>query len=741
MRYLPSPLIVLLVAGVFGLAGCDPQEPDPDPNPPSPDFLTALKYPVGNAPLSVRTADFNGDGKLDIVTANRGSNNISVLLSRETRGYELHRDLPAGTAPTSLVVANVIGSPLLDIICVNTDSGDLSIFEGLPDGAFNAAVRLGLLATAAPLDAAVADFDGDGDNDIVTADSGTNSVSLLTNNGGSFDPIPAIFPVGASPRAVLAVDLNKDGKPDLVAVNRNSNNVSILLNDGAGSLLPAVHVPVGNNPRQAEAIDVDKDNDLDLVVTSPTGKTVDVLLNDGAGGFAQGVSIPTDGLPSRCDSADFNGDGIIDLAVVMFSEAEGNPALGVTDIFYGNGTGSFSTVRRFGLGGAAQDLVVADVTGDSRPDIVAADAGGNAVAVLAGRPGGAFATDERIPVGRQPREVIAADLDNDSDLDLVVIAQTDKTITTFKNNGGVFSTGNIITLTGTPRGLAVGHVNGDGFLDVAVSEITGSEGVRIFFGKGDGTLLNAGGNVPLPGRDPRAVVIGDVNKDGKADIVTADSRQDEISVALGDGAGVFSTPAHFKCGNFPLHLHLHDVNSDGNPDLLFISRNDPDLITDQAEPRVVRMLGRGDGTFEESGLLRVATGADPRDMAMGDISGDGKPDAVVASAIANAAFTHIVPASGAVQVGVSRRGGTGPRAIVLPDIGGDNKRDIVTINGDDTFTVISNMGSGAWLQTGTYPAGDNAIEGATGDFNKDGRPDLVLVNQGTGDLSIVFGSA
>lgn len=737
MRNLTFFFIPLLIALVF--CGCVPDDPNPNPNPASPDFLTAQRYPTGAAPLSVRTADFNGDGKQDIVTANRDANSISVILSGDDPAFALHTDYAAGTAPTSLVVANLIGSAAPDILCVNNTSANLSLFQGNGDGTFAPAVSLGLLSTSAPIDAAAGDLDGDGDNEIVTADSGTNSISIFKNNGAGFDAVPVILPVGNFPRAVLLVDLNKDGKLDIVVVNRNSDTVSVLLANAVG-FAAAVAVPTGENPRQAEPIDVDGDSDVDLVVTNPTGKSISILINNGAGDFSAGATINLDALPSRCDSGDFNGDGKTDLAMVMFSTVEGNPALGQTTVLYGNGTGGFPTMRSYGLGGAAQDLVVADMNGDARPDIVAADAGGNNATILAGRAGGAFASDERISTGQQPREVAPGDLDKDGDLDLVVISQTDKKVRTYKNDGaGGFSLGSEIILEGTPRGVAVGLLNADDIPDVAVSQITGTDGVRIFPGKGDATLLATGATIAMAGRDPRSLAIGDVNKDGKRDIVTGDSNKDQISVLLGDGAGAFAAPTSFDCGNFPMNVNLLDTNADGNLDVVFLSRNDPDSTTDQAEPRVVRVLGKGNGTFDTTTILRVATGADPRDLTLGDISGDGLPDAVVASASLNNAYTHIIGSNGAIQPGTARRTGTGPRAALLPDIGANNKRDIVTINGDNTFTVITNFGSNAFTMSGTYYAGNGAIDGATGDFNKDGKPDLILLNQGSNDMSVVFG--
>ncbi len=312
---------------------------------------------------------------------------------------------------------------------------------------------------------------------------------------------------------------------------------------------------------------------------------------------------------------------------------------------------------------------------------------------------------------------------------------------TVGNGAGGFTLGNSVALAGTPRGLAVGNMNtADSIPDVAVTQLAGSNGVRVLFGKGDGTLLTTGGTVALPGRDPRSVAIGDLNKDGKADLVTGDSNEDELSIALGDGAGVFATPTRVASGNFPLGVALTDANGDGNLDAVYLSRNDPDSVTDQAQPRAVRLLGKGDGTFLPDSALRVETGSSPLDIVLGDISGDGKLDAVVASSGANAAFTHIIRADGAILPGTSRRAGVGARAIALAKVGSGVSLDILTVNSDNTFSLIQNSGSNAFTLIATYHAGNDAIEGVAGDFDKDGRVDFALANRTTNDIGIVFGT-
>lgn len=732
-----------LMAAMLSVAasGCIDDGPDPNPNPASPSFHTAFRYPTGAGAFAVRSADLNADGRLDLVSANNSGNSVSVLLAGEGGGYALHTDYAAGTAPVALAIVDLDADGALDVVCANSGSATLSVFFGAGDGSFAEAVNLSLLASSSPLDVIAVDLDGDTSLDLVAADSATNTLAIFMGPVGDPAAIPVFINVGTGPRAVLAADLNGDGAPDLVSTNRNSNNMTLMLNDGAGGFAPGVAVATGTNPRQAQAIDIDGDADLDLVVTNPGSSNITTHLNDGAGAFAPGVTIAVDQLPSRFVTGDFDGDGNTDLAALLFSNAGTNPSLGVVDVLFGNGSGGFPEFQRFGAGSAAQDIHAADLNADGRLDLITADSTRDAVYVLQGRGAGIYASDLRTPTGRQPREAVAVDLDRDGDLDLVVISQQDQRLRTYTNDGsGGFVERSSVALAGTPRGLAVGLLDGDENPDVAVTLLTGNQGVQTFLGKGDGTLLPTGGvTINLPGQGPRSVAIGDLNGDGKNDLVTGDGTADEISVMLANGSGGYAAPVAYASGNYPLNVSLTDANGDGKLDVVYLSRRDPDSPTDQAQPRAVRMLGKGDGTFDTASILRVETGAEPADLVLGDISGDGKADAVVASPAGNAAFTHVIRTDGFILPGTSRFAGPGARAIALAATGSGLGRDIITVNSDNTFTVIENIGSGSFSGQTNYNAGSGAVEIVPGDFNKDGKTDLVLLNQTTNDLSLVLG--
>ncbi|MBI1317655.1 MAG: hypothetical protein GC168_01740 [Candidatus Hydrogenedens sp.] len=735
--------LVPLLAGVIVLGGCIDTPPNSDPNPTRRDVAAPLRYPAGVQPFAARAADLNADGLVDLVAANRGGNSVSVLLAAGTGSYALHVDYVVGTAPSGLVVRDVNGDGVQDIMTANADSGDVSVLLGAGDGTFADESRFGLLTQGTPLDLVSGDFDQDGDIDLATADNGTNSVSLLNGTGGgAFATLPATFPVGTEPRAITAADLNGDGKLDLVTANRASNDLSLLMNDGAGGFDAAVSIAVELNPRWVAAADLDGDTDLDLLASNPGSNSLSILLNNGTGTFSAQPVVLFDLQPTRFAIGDYDKDGKLDAAVLLFGANDENVAISMNaaDILYGNGTGGFDEVRRFGIGNTAQDIVAVDCDNDGRLDLLTANTGKDEVSITYGRATRRFRSDERIPTLSRPREVLSADMDDDGDEDIIVLSQEGRAVALLDNAGidGFVETDRI-AFTQTPRSMAIGYVDDDDNLDLAIAFVTGDR-VTVHYGDGAGGFRIADVEIiPLTGQRPRSVAIGDMNNDGFPDLVTGNSAADRIAVILADGEGGFESPATFASQNFPLNVRLTDTNGDGNLDVIYLNRNDPDNPGDQALPRVARLLGAGDGTLVEGSLLRVETGTNPRDLELGDFTGDGLLDVAVAGTDAGAAYTHVVRNDGFVTPGTKVTAEPGARAVAFADMNHDLRDDIITANGDNTFSILYNSGGSSFNSRATWPAGLDAIEIATGDLNGDGAADILLANRLSNDISIVRG--
>jgi len=200
-------------------------------------FPTPATFAVGPLPLFVASGDFNGDGKLDLVTGNWGAEYVSVLLGQGDGTFQAASSFPAGTSlgsPVSVTVGDFDGDGKLDLATADNDTnGAVSVLLGKGDGSFK--VPRNFAVGANPASIVTGDFDGDGKLDLATANAGAASVSVLLGNGdGTFQSALA-FPVGTQPQSVTAGDFNGDGKLDLATANEGTSNVSVLLGQGNGS--------------------------------------------------------------------------------------------------------------------------------------------------------------------------------------------------------------------------------------------------------------------------------------------------------------------------------------------------------------------------------------------------------------------------------------------------------------------------------------------------------------------------
>jgi len=295
---------------------------------------------VGERPGDIAVADVNADSHLDLLTANTGSNTISVLLGDGRGGFRSAPGSPLVGGPVTHLVAagDVNGDRKLDLAVTCHDSNDVIIYLGDGRGGFTSAPGspFALLRGTQPHNhgLALADVDGDAHLDILTSNQNHHSVSALLGDGrGGFAPAPGSpFAVGRAPYPLAVGDVNGDGHPDVVTPNVGSNNVTVLLGDGRGGFRPAPGSPVDAGARGGEVVlaDVNGDARLDLI-TGTNADTVVVLLGDGAGGFrpAPGSPYAAGHGPWGVAVADINGDGKPDILTANFDDNS-------VRIFFGN---------------------------------------------------------------------------------------------------------------------------------------------------------------------------------------------------------------------------------------------------------------------------------------------------------------------------------------------------------------------------------------------------------------------
>jgi hypothetical protein len=345
--------------------------------------LNRADYPIGVGPIGVIAADFNGDGKPDLASANSGGNTISVLLSNGDGTFTSKPTLATGSVPYSLTAGDFNGDGKLDLAVANFASGApsiVSIFLGNGDGTFQAPATYAV--GRGPISVVTGDFNGDSKLDLAVANQNDHTVSILLGNGdGTFQP-NVDYAAGTTDVAAVAIgDFNRDGKLDLAVTNPSSDTVSVLLGNGDGTFSAPVAYATGNSgdhPIAVFAVDLNGDGKVDLAVTNLNAKTVAILLGKGDGTFNPRVTYPTTNGPfigpSAINMGDFNGDGKVDLAITNQHDT--------VSILPGNGDGTFQSPLEFTTGNFAAGVAAGDFNGDGRLDLAVADFNSNTVSVM-----------------------------------------------------------------------------------------------------------------------------------------------------------------------------------------------------------------------------------------------------------------------------------------------------------------------------------------------------------------------
>ncbi len=335
-----------------------------------------VNYTVGSDPAEIRVADLNGDGKLDLVVENSGSNTVSVLLGNGDGTFKPAVNYATGADPWSLQIGDVNGDGKLDIVTCNESASTVSVLLGNGDGTFQPAVNYTTGSGTSPECMRLGDLTGDGSLDIVTANAGTNNISVLRNNGDGTFATPVMYSTATHPTSIAIGDLNGDGKQDVVTANYETNNVSVLMGNGDGTFKAAVNYTCGATPQTVELADCNNDGHLDIV-TANYNATASVLLNKGNGTFATNVDYATGAGPYSLSLADLNHDGNVDIVTV-------NHTANNVSVLLGNGDGTFQAHSDYSTGNGPFWVGLGDFNGDGYGDLAVTNYTDGTVSVLLG---------------------------------------------------------------------------------------------------------------------------------------------------------------------------------------------------------------------------------------------------------------------------------------------------------------------------------------------------------------------
>ena len=758
-------------------------------------FQNAVQYAAGTGAFALVAGDFNGDGRTDLAIANYASNDVSVLLGKGDGTFQNQVRYAAGNTPNALVAGDFNGDGRTDLAVANGGSNDVSVLLGNGDGTFQNQVRYA--AGAYPISIVAGDFNGDGRTDLAVANqgSGNSDVSVLLGNGDGTFQNQVRYAAGAYPISIVAGDFNGDGRTDLAVANQGSGNsdVSVLLGNGDGTFQNQVRYAAGALPISVVAGDFNGDGRTDLAVANYKSNDVSVLLSLN-GTFTASGPVATNSHATPLVT-DLSGKGADDVLVINgagdilwrkgrsqepgtfdppITINRGHPSRDIVAVdtpqgrvlasvdatnnaisLYGWRGGTFVRIGSLPTGSLPAQIVAADLNRDGWDDLVVRNAGDGKLTVFFSNDFGSdptgnalFPSSVTLPVGLGVSDVTLADVDQDGVLDIIVTNKVSGEVDVLRNLGhgafapavlyragdGLYGVTNntdgsatLTTLEAT-SGVAAGAFTRGGPSDLVATD-PGSNTFSLLKGLGAGRFANP---VTVPTASPaRAIRVADVDGDGVPDAIILSASG--VSVYRGDGReGFLPHPFTIGAGPDPTGLTVADVNHDGKLDLL-VGNPFGDVLV---------LAGQGDGTFRP--LLDIGRSIA---LAVADLTGHGTKDLIYA----NQGLDRVIVDYGGGQkvvLGDRSKGLLAPGAVTVADLNGDKIPDLIVANsGNNDVLIYPGLGNGQFgpalngghgLFTGTDPVGITVVGVTDPDLNGDGRPDLVIANKGSNDVSILL---
>ena len=691
----------------------------------SPTFLFAPQASTGLAPYAVELADMAGDGDLDAVTSNlvnQEFSTVSVLKNNGDGTFVAPVDYPVGPNPTDLRVADFNGDGRPDVICLAALSGDdggnsyvTVLFNNGTGGLVNRHdYSVGENANSGGVD--VGDYNGDGFVDFAVASLMTG-VHVYRNTGNGTFALWANFAVSMEPTHIASADFNGDGRLDLVV--GNTDDARIYLNNGSGFTSGVFINNFGDGVQGIATGDFDNDGQPDFALT---GRRLSVYRNLGGGTSFAKTAYPAGENQVGIKVADMDGDGKFDITI-------SNYLANSVSVYSNDGTGHFADKREWGVGIGPNSHGIGDVNGDGRLDIVAAASQLSQttvnVVLNAGNRSYVARRDYGMPGGA--RGVEFADFNRDGYPDVVsaaYVSNADGPVVFYGQSDGTLQDGIQIENWGNniPTDVAVGDFNGDGWPDFVNSVMSPGNRIRVSMNRGDGTFFPSVSYTA--GADPAGVGVGDLNGDGNLDIGNANGGQldNSISVFIGNGNGTFQPQIRIPVGFRPGDVLLADFDQNGRSEVVVTHYGStaiyyfkPDPAGVLGPPEIIN-IGNFQGNasaadFDIDGWLDMMVGAGHAVLLPNDHNG------------------HFMPRI--------ETPGCCLGYIAAGDWDQDGLMDFVGTNGVLHLALVGwNHGEGNFTQVSTLQTGYEPWRVGAADLNGDGLPEIVIGNSRARSISV-----
>lgn len=700
-------------------------------------FAQNLNYnfPTGGGPVKIVMADMNKDLRMDLITLNLNDKTVSVLLGNGNGTFLPPMDFPTADGSACMAVGdlNTDGNPDLAVF---TKEAIVSLLLGKGDGTFFAKNDFPSPPSVGPALAfnpdapqagciAMEEVNGDGRLDLIL--NGQLGLGVLLSQGNIFPPNQfnfirssrggtvatgrLLFGSNALSLVVctaLGCDVLSDVARNGTFLSRFDLNVVDSVDDLLAPLIPAI------------------DNGRAFILKSYSSK-VSVL----SGLQRQDrIDYPTGNDPVSIVSGDFTGDGSQDLAIAH------GPSNGVT-LWQG---GTFALSQIISAGQYPISLASGDVNGDGRLDLAVANFRDNSVNVILS-PQPDFQKS-------LPGSVAIRDVNGDKNLDLVVINGNKRdTISLFLGNGdGFFQKGLDIQTGSSPFDVEIGDLNRDDRMDLAVINYNNNT-VSVILAATDGTFL--------PRQDfqtgpyPIGIVMGDINMDGRLDLVVAnagnvvENTDNSVSVLLNKGNGIFFPKQDFPTDWSPTSIALGDLNEDGRLDL---------VVASNKKNAVSVMLGKGNGTFQQRQFFSLPNMASIEKLRIAHADSDLHLDVIALDGKRGVIYTMLGSGDNDLirkTISSAPLGGVFFNDMKIKDIDGDGYNDVMVCYNANiskesllyfgSVAIMIGNGNGNFVNSVDVRTKNPPYKLETGDLNKDGTIDLVTYS--SDGIGILFNTS
>jgi hypothetical protein len=760
-------------------------------------FGGEMKFSTGNnsTPQQLCVNDLNNDNRTDIISANYGSDSVGVLLGQDNGTFApvMTYSTGIGSSPARLAIADVNNDNQLDIITANTNIDCVGVLLGYGNGSFATVLTFSTVINSHPFGVAVGDVNNDKHLDILTANPDSNSISILFGDGNGTFSVPWIILMGdnSGPLSINLADFNSDNYLDFAITNDLAGNIGVLLGDGTGNFVTETTYSFGpaSTPNFAITGDFNHDNRIDIAATLFGTDYVVILFGYGNGSFQVARAFYTGfgSNPVGITVADFNNDTQLEIVVALrgtgqitilteyfaanfsnqitysvgsapqpYSIAIGdlnndnqsdivvaNSGTDNLKIAFGLGNGTFASqmIYSTGIDSHPECVITGDVNNDNYLDIISVNSKLDSISIIIGYGNGTFAAETIYPTGTNshPSAVVLGDFNNDNRSDLIVVnTDTDSIATLIGYDYALFEipkTYQSVNNVG-PYAIVTSDFNNDNYLDIAVTFFY-SGTVGILLGYGNGSFNDMMIYPQKNDSELNKLAVGDINNDGKLDIVVADTGTNNVLILLGYGNGSFATSMAISTGDnsWPTAIAIADFNKDDSLDV---------AVTTFESNKVGILLGYGNGSFAPITTYPTGIGSHPVAITVSDFNKDDRLDIAVVNrdtfnigillGFGNGSFAN--------QVTYSTGPLSFPNSIVVSDVNSDGRLDIIaTNNNGNSISIFVGNGDGTFgvIQKYTTGSGSDPTYVTVGDFNNDNRLDIAVVNFGTENVLVYFG--